>query len=262
MGARLRPHWTYPQALVEATFVGRRKRFFADAVLPDGTEVVAHCANTGSMQGMLAPPQRCRLQPASNPKRSLRWDLEQLHVDGAWIVAHTARPNAVVAAAVRAGDVPELDGYEHVRTEVRYGGNHRIDLFLADGGLRGPDEPVGRKTGLDAAVATRCAYVEVKNVTLRDGPIARFPDAVTARGTAHLHALIERVEAGHRAVMLFFLARADVEAFAPADAVDPVYGEALRAAVDRGVEVVARVCEVGEEGLRLGERRPVLLERL
>ena len=43
----------FPSPLIPATLVKRYKRFLADVVLPSGEIVTAHCANPGSMIGLM-----------------------------------------------------------------------------------------------------------------------------------------------------------------------------------------------------------------
>lgn len=43
----------YQQKLIHGTFIRRYKRFLADVILDDGTQVVAHCTNSGSMKSCL-----------------------------------------------------------------------------------------------------------------------------------------------------------------------------------------------------------------
>ena len=69
-------------------------------------------------------------------------------------------------------------------------------------------------------------FVEVKNVTLVEGGIARFPDAQTTRGIKHLHELIRLVKGGSRAAMLYVVQRSDAHGFEPAFDIDPVAVEA------------------------------------
>ena len=45
----------FSQPLIPGRLVRRYKRFFADVTLEDGTEVTAHCANTGAMTGIKEP---------------------------------------------------------------------------------------------------------------------------------------------------------------------------------------------------------------
>ena len=60
--------------------------------------------------------------------------------------------------------------------------------------------------------------------------LAQFPDSVTERGVRHLDELRALRKQGYRAVLLFVVARAGCTRMRPADAIDPTYGAALRAA--------------------------------
>jgi sugar fermentation stimulation protein A len=96
-------------------------------------------------------------------------------------------------------------------------------------------------------------------VTLCDHRAARFPDAVTKRGRRHLEHLIARRQAGERAALLFIVQRADADSVAPADDIDPAYGETLRRACKAGVEIHALGARVRADRIRLERILPVLL---
>jgi len=227
----------YPHPLVEGVFIRRYKRFFADVEV-GGEALTAHIANTGSMRACTAPRAPVRLSRSDNPKRKLPWSVEQISVGGKWIVVNTARPNAVVAEAVRAGRVPELSGYPVLKREQRLGGS-RVDLLLE----RGADR----------------VWVEVKNATLLEGAALRFPDAPTARGRRHLDELAAAVGPRTRAVLFFHVGHEGGDWVEPAVDVDPDYAAALGAAMARGVEVMAYRAVISAERLVLGARVPVRL---
>ena len=242
------PRLTYPQPLQEGIFLRRRKRFFADVRLPDGREVVAHCANTGSMKGLALSGCPARVSFLDDPKRKLKWTLQQLYVDNTWVMVHTALPNRLVEAAVLAGEVPELVGYAEVRRERRYGQrNSRIDLELSGRA----DTPVFVRGG---EAGEPVCFVEIKNVTLVEGTKALFPDAVTERGRKHLEELLDMASDGHRSVLFLHVARGDVETFEPARDIDPAYAEAFDRARQGGVEMLAYTLDVREDGLSLARR--------
>lgn len=217
--------------LIPATLVRRYKRFLADAVLDDGTEVTAHCPNPGAMTGQAAPGARIWLEPNDDPKKKLKygWRLADL-AGGHRLVVDTGLPNRVVGDALRAHAVPGLDGYDTVRAEVGYGTNSRVDFLLTG---------LGRNT-----------YVEVKAVTLRrTGDLAEFPDCVTLRGAKHMMELAEMVRKGHRAVVVFALQRTDCGRVGVASDIDPGYGRAFDAARAAGVEVIAVDSRITVEGI-------------
>lgn len=228
----------FPEPLVPGTLVKREKRFLVHVRLEGGRTVVAHTNNTGSMLGAGEPGSRVWLSPADHPRRTLKWTYELVEArPGVLVGINTLAANRLAAEAIAAGVIPELRGYGELRREVRVAGGGRIDLLLEGG-------------------AGRC-WVEVKNVTLVDRGRALFPDAVTERGRRHLAALAGRVAAGDRAAMLYVVQRRDARRLAPADAIDPAYGAALREAAAAGVEMLAWRARVTPEEIVLARALPV-----
>ena len=230
--------------LTPGTLVRRYKRFLADVALDSGETVVAHCPNTGSMMGCDAPGSRVWLSHSSNPKRKLSWTWELVETGSGGEVAciNTARANTVMGELLNGARPGVLTGYDRVRPEVRYGSEKsRIDWLLEDS--TGQRRPV---------------WIEVKNVTLAEGSVAYFPDAVTARGQKHLRELQGRVEAGDRAMLLFCVSHSGAGEVRPAEAIDPVYAGLLRDAIEKGVECRAWRMTMEPAGLGPGVEVPVV----
>lgn len=206
--------------LIPGTLIKRYKRFLADVRLDDGSIVTAHCPNSGSMKGYKNEGLRVWLSESDNPKRKLKYTWELVEDgNGERIMVHAARANALTAEAIENGSVAELQGYDSLRSEVKYGSrNSRVDLLLENG-------------------AEKC-FVEVKSVTLREGDAVMFPDAVTTRGQKHLEELMEMREQGHRAVLFFAVLREGGDRFEAAAHIDPVYASLLEDAKTAGVEVI------------------------
>ncbi|HWP24884.1 MAG TPA: DNA/RNA nuclease SfsA [Xanthobacteraceae bacterium] len=233
----------FPSPLIPATLIKRYKRFLADVRLESGEEITAHVANPGAMTGLAEPGVRVWLSKSSNAGRKLAYSWELVEVDlGAgreFVGVNTAHPNALVAAALAAGAIPLLTGYETIRREVKFGANSRVDFLL-----QAPARPP--------------CYLEVKNVHLMRRPgLAEFPDAVTARGTKHLEELVQAVRGGARAVMLFLIQIGSAERFALARDIDPRYGAAFDRARDAGVEAIALRCRLDCHGIEIAAPVPV-----
>jgi sugar fermentation stimulation protein A len=225
--------------LTQGILIKRYKRFMADVKLRNNHVVTAHCPNSGSMKACCEPGRTVYLTRHNKPSRRLKYTWEMIHMETSLVGVNTIVPNRLTKAAVLAGDIPELSGYETVRSEVKYGKNSRIDLLLEEG-------------------EKRC-FVEIKNCTLVVEGLACFPDAVTSRGLKHLVELQEQVKQGDRSVMFYLIQRMDADRFEPADHIDPAYGKELRKAVQNGVEVFVYDVAMDLEGIRLNREVPFQL---
>lgn len=222
--------------LVHGTLIRRYKRFLADIMLDDGTVVVAHCTNSGSMKSCLENGAEVCLTPVDDPKRKTKFTWEMIKINGNWVGINTAVPNILAFEAIKNGEIPELTDYTKVQREVRFD-DSRFDVYAENN-------------------SEKC-FVEVKNVTLKEGKYALFPDAVTTRGQKHLKTLMKVKEQGMRAVMLYVIQRSDVELFAPAEKIDPGYAIALKEAMRAGVEVIPMQASVSPEEIRLVKKLPL-----
>lgn len=227
----------FPSPLLPARLIRRYKRFLADAVLEDGTEITAHCPNPGAMTGLAYPGQRIWLEPNDDPKKKLRYGWRLSETASGLVGIDAGRANAIVREGLDAGALlPEVANW---RAEVRYGAGNRVDFFGEDANGR----PV---------------YLEVKSVTLsREAGLAEFPDTRTARGARHLDALSAVATEGARAVLLYLVQRDDCDRFALAGDIDPIYAEAARAAEGAGVERLVRRCRLTPEGISLDQSQPI-----
>ena len=228
----------FAQPLIKGTLIKRYKRFLADVQLADGQVVTSHLANSGAMLGTSTPGMVVWLSPAAALGRKLDWSWELVEVDGELVGVNTSHPNRIVAEAIADGEIPELAGYETLKREVKYGENSRIDILLTD-----PHRPP--------------CYVEVKNVHLKNGDWAEFPDAVTVRGTKHLHELSKMVAQGARSVMVYLVQRQDCQGFRPAAQIDPTYTEAMVKAIEDGVEALCYTCCISLDELKIGRTLPI-----
>ena len=263
----------------------RYKRFLVDVALADGSQITAHCPNTGSMRGCLAEGNPVLLSRSDSPGRKYPFTLEMIQVNGFWVGVNTARTNHLVREAIDHGVVTDFGRISGVQPEVRVSEKSRLDFLLHCGAekihtQRHESEALawqGMSEEASGAAWQRCeqataandagrrdgsglcryVYLEVKNCTLVEGQTAMFPDAVTSRGTKHLLALAELARQGHGAAVFFCVQRMDGESFAPAVHIDPVYARTLAAVAGQGVIVLAYQALVGPREIRLTHALPV-----
>ncbi|MFT5593364.1 MAG: sugar fermentation stimulation protein A [Oceanicoccus sp.] len=241
--------------LKKGKWIKRYKRFMVDLTLADGSELTVHSANTGSMKNCFVEGGDAWYWDSENDKRKYPHSLELTETPSGHVACiNTSRPNYLAVEAIENGTVKELQDYQALKTEVRYGDEKsRIDILLVGG--------------------AKDIYVEVKNTTLlentkqgvpsEDGDategIGYFPDSVSERASKHLRELMRMVELGHRGVIFFCVNHTGIKQVRPADHIDKVYGELLREAKQKGVEVIAYASHIDESEIYLKKDIPVVL---
>ncbi len=213
-----------PKTLYCGTLIKRYKRFLADIRLDRGENITAHCPNPGRMTGLSNPGSRVWVSCSPNPNRKLPFTLELIEADGGLVGVNTHHPNKIVREAIETHKIAQLEGYDSLRTEVKYAERSRVDILLE-----------GEKMG-------RC-WVEVKNVHLRrdsreSNGTAEFPDSVTVRGSKHIEDLVDQIKMGYKSVLIFLIQRMDCKDFKIARDIDPLYYETLLRGVENGLEVL------------------------
>lgn len=144
---------------------------------------------------------------------------------------NTARTNGLVAAAILNGQIAEFKNADGVAAEIKTSVHTRLDLLIKEG--------------------TASTYMEVKTCSLAIDGCAMFPDAVTVRGTKHLHELTRLAQEGSGAAIFFLVQRMDADHFAPAMHIDPTYGQALQQAKTAGVLILAYQARVTPKGIEI-----------
>ncbi len=229
------------KADLEGRLIRRYKRFLADIETADGRTLTVHCPDPGGMRGLTKEGAAVRCSTSDNPKRKLAHTLEMIRVGRTWVGVNTGRANALAKLALECDLVPGFEGYTEVRCEVVAEPGSRLDFRLG-----------GHASAQDT-------WLEVKSVTMAEGTRGLFPDGVTERGRKHVDLLHRLVKDGKRAALLYVVQRADCESVAPADEIDPAYGEALRRAANGGVEVLALRTRVSPTRIGVEGALPVLL---
>ena len=226
--------------LIEGILVRRYKRFLADIQLADGSVVTAHCPNSGSIKECAEPGRKVYISYHDNPKRKLKYTWEMIDMPPSLTGVNTSIPNRLVFQSIKEERIDGLNGYDTIKSEASVESGSRLDLLLTNS----KDE--------------QC-FIEVKNCTLVTDGEAYFPDAVTARGLKHLEVLEKLVSNGARCVMFYLIQRMDANVFKPADHIDPAYGQALRKAIKKGVEMMVYDVCIDLEKIKLGKPIPYIL---
>lgn len=203
----------------EALFKKRLNRFVG-IVLFEKNLIEVYIPNTGSLKTVLFPEKKVFLKKIYSKK--FLFSLIIVSSETGYVGIDTHIPNKLFA---------EFYQGKNIKSEIVIG-NSRLDFLVDD------------------------TYVEVKNVTMKEGKYALFPDSVSLRARKHLEVL-ESLRIQNKKTLLFFcIQRSDVEAFSPSS-VDLVYAKRLKK-LSHSLEIKAFTCYVSPSEIYIQHEVPVL----
>ena len=224
----------FENQLIPGLFVKRYKRFFAD-VKVDNKIITVHCANSGSMMGLLNKNNKVWITESNNKKRKLKYTLQIIEDEKSKVGVNTHLTNKIAKHALENNLIKDFTKNVIIKSEQVFGANTRFDFYLED--------------------AKAKSFLEVKNVTLkRKSKIAEFPDSVTARGTKHLNELINATKQGFKSYLLFVIQREDCDKFMIAKDIDPQYSKTLIKAIKHNVKILCYDCKFLSKGIILNKK--------
>lgn len=232
--------------IVEGILLKREKRFLSYVKLKNGEEVIAHCANPGSMKGNAVPGSPVWLLDFGpdhvKSGKKLRYKWLFVVSDGIKVCVDTSLANPIVEEALKAKQIPALAAYEEVQREFTVG-DSRFDFVLRARAEKLPD-----------------TLVEVKSVSMGEGKLGSFPDSITKRGQKHVLGLGELAQKKKRAVLLFMNMREGGNAVTTAKDIDPEYDKVLRKAMQRGMQVLVYGIKIRGDEITLGPKGELKLK--
>ncbi len=230
----------FTKKLVKGNFYKRYKRFFVDVKLKNQI-VTAHCPNTGSMKGLLEKDNEVYLIKNNDPKRKLKYSLQIIKANKNLVGINTHLANKIVNHALVNNLINELKNNDVIRSEVYFNKDTRFDFLIEKNKQK--------------------IFLEVKNVTLfRDKKTAEFPDAITARGSKHLLALIDAIKKGYKTYLIFLVQIQNMERFKIAKDIDEVYYKNYLIAKEAGVNFLAYRCKMSPNEIFIEKKIKIIDE--
>lgn len=250
----------FSKPLLVGTLLQRYKRFFAD-VEYKGEKITIHVPNTGSLKGVIDKnlKQQCWFSLHGDTSKKLKGTLEAIQAaNGTWVGVNTSNPNKIVQEAILTsltaanGHFPHWENYRFYKSEYKISEKTRLDgvFCLTEADLQNPK--------------SKKHYIEIKNTTL-SGQIngesaALFPDAVTERGQKHLREMMQLLDDGHKAELIFTVQRNDVTAFSAAKEIDPEYAKLLSLAKTKGLIISPVMVEINQNEVFLTRKMLKVVE--
>jgi sugar fermentation stimulation protein A len=228
----------FSNPLVKGKLIKRYKRFFSEVKI-DNEIVTAHCPNTGSMKGLLDEGNEVYVSKNNNPKRKLKYTLEIIKIKNKLVGINTHFANKITFDGLSNNLVKEIADIDSIKSEVFFDKETRFDFLIEKNKQK--------------------IFLEVKNVTLfRGEKTAEFPDAVTARGSKHLKALMRAIKKGFKSYLLFLVQIQGINNFKIAKDIDKEYYENYLDAQKAGVKFLAYKCKINTKKIQIEKKIKII----
>ena len=230
----------FSNRLIKGKLIKRYKRFFTD-IKVNREIITAHCANTGSMLGLLNEDNEVWVSKNDDPKRKLKYTLEIIKVKNILVGVNTHLANKIVLEGLSNNYIKEFNNLDKVKPEVFYNKETRFDFLIKK--------------------QNRESFIEVKNVTLfRNGMVAEFPDSPTTRGSKHLITLIDAKNKGFKSYVIFLVQIEKMTKFKIARDLDKNYYNNYLLAKKSGVQFLAYRCKIDPKEIKIERKLEIIDE--
>lgn len=210
-------------------FIKRPNRFIAHVEIDNNVEV-CHVKNTGRCKELLTDNAEVYVQEFDSPKRKTKFDLISVYKGNTLINMDSQVPNKVFHEWVKKNGF--FENITHIKPEYTYK-NSRIDFYI---------ETLEKRI-----------LIEIKGVTLEENGVAMFPDAPTLRGIKHINELVGSIDEGYEAYVFFIIQMKGVKYFTPNYKTHKDFGDALKMAQTKGLNIFALDCEVNEDSIKAND---------
>ena len=230
----------FTNRLIKGKLIKRYKRFFTD-IKVNREIITAHCANTGSMLGLLNEDNEVWVSKNDDPKRKLKYTLEIIKVKDILVGVNTHLANKIVLEGLSNNYIKEFNNLDKIKPEVFYNKETRFDFLIKK--------------------KNRECFIEVKNVTLfRNGLVAEFPDSPTTRGSKHLITLIDAKNKGFKSYVIFLVQIEKMTKFKIARDLDKNYYNNYLLAKKSGVQFLAYRCKIDPKEIKIERKLEIIDE--
>ena len=230
----------FSNRLIKGKLIKRYKRFFTD-IKVNREIITAHCANTGSMLGLLNEDNEVWVSKNDDPKRKLKYTLEIIKVKNILVGVNTHLANKIVLEGLSNNYIKEFNNLDKIKPEVFYNKETRFDFLIKK--------------------KNRECFIEVKNVTLfRNGMVAEFPDSPTTRGSKHLITLIDAKNKGFKSYVIFLVQIEKMTKFKIARDLDKNYYNNYLLAKKSGVQFLAYRCKIDPKEIKIERKLEIIDE--
>tara|TARA_Y100000389_G_C17080308_1_gene326290 strand:- start:100 stop:555 length:456 start_codon:yes stop_codon:yes gene_type:complete len=149
--------------------------------------------------------------------------------------------NKIVNHGLNNNLIKELSNSSSIKSEVFFNKETRFDFLIEKNKHK--------------------SFIEVKNVTLfRDKKTAEFPDAITSRGSKHLLTLIDAINKGYKAYLIFLVQIQNMVNFKIAKDIDSEYYKNYLVAKKAGVNFLAYRCKISQKEIFIEKKLKIINE--
>ena len=193
-------------------------------------EKQVHIHDSGRLERLLYKGNEVLLKRAYG-KRKTKWDLLAAMYENKWVLTNSFFHSRIAEKLIEAG-IPFKAS--KIDKEIKYG-ESRIDFLL--------DKKI---------------LMEVKGCTFEENGEAMFPDAPTARGRRHLMELMNALQNGYEAIILFLIF-VPSHCFKPNEIIDKKFAEIFYRGLSEGMKVYSALIEYDGEWIYHKKMIPLCL---